>query len=71
MALERARAEDTPVPAPDMSSPRRSFANFSFIDSISAKGSSKRNDSMTVSDQARCRSAGPPKRRRPFLNPGS
>lgn len=35
MALERARAEDTPFPPPDISSPRSNFANLSFIISIS------------------------------------
>jgi len=36
MALERARAEDTPFPPPDISSPRSNLANLSFIISISA-----------------------------------
>lgn len=36
MALERARAEDTPFPPPDISSPRSNFANLSFIISVSA-----------------------------------
>ena len=40
MALERARAEETPLPVPDMSSPSSSLANFSFIRSKSAPGSS-------------------------------
>jgi hypothetical protein len=35
-ALERASAEGTPFPDPDMSSPSSSLANFSFIRSISA-----------------------------------
>jgi hypothetical protein len=38
MALERARAEETPLPVPDMSSPSSSLANFSFIRSKSAPG---------------------------------
>ena len=36
-ALERASAEGTPFPDPDMSSPSSSLANFSFIRSISAR----------------------------------
>jgi hypothetical protein len=36
MELESARAEETPFPVPDMSSPSNSFANLSFIKSISA-----------------------------------
>ena len=36
MALERARAEDTPLPVPDMSSPSSSLENFSFTISASA-----------------------------------
>lgn len=35
MALEMARAAQTPCPLPDMSSPSMSFANRSFIVSIS------------------------------------
>ena len=35
MALERARAEDTPLPVPDMSSPSSSLENFSFTISAS------------------------------------
>jgi hypothetical protein len=31
IALDKASAEETPLPEPDMSSPRRSLANFSFI----------------------------------------
>lgn len=36
MAFDRARAEETPFPPPDMSSPSSSFANLSFIISMSA-----------------------------------
>ncbi|URD98880.1 hypothetical protein MUK42_34900 [Musa troglodytarum] len=46
MALERARAEETPIPPPDMSSPRSSFANLSFINSISDKRHHKDCDLM-------------------------
>jgi hypothetical protein len=37
MAFEMARAVHTPFPPPDMSSPRRSFANLSFIISTSVE----------------------------------
>lgn len=37
MAFESATAEQTPFPPPDMSSPSKSFENFSFIISISAR----------------------------------
>lgn len=46
MAFERARAEETPIPPPDMSSPRSSFANLSFINSISDKRHHKDCDLM-------------------------
>jgi hypothetical protein len=36
-ALERASAEGTPFPDPDMSSPSSSLPNFSFIRSMSAR----------------------------------
>lgn len=35
MALDKARAEETPFPPPDISSPKSSFANFAFIKSKS------------------------------------
>lgn len=35
IAFDKARAEETPFPPPDMSSPKSSFANLSFIISIS------------------------------------
>lgn len=41
MALDRARAEDTPLPVPDMSSPSSSLENFSFTISASATHQSK------------------------------
>jgi len=37
MALDMARAVQTPFPPPDISSPRRSFANRSFINSTSER----------------------------------
>lgn len=40
MALEIARAVQTPLPPPDISSPSRSFANRSFINSTSANHTS-------------------------------
>jgi hypothetical protein len=38
-ALDSASADGTPLPVPDMSSPSRSLANFSFITSSSASNS--------------------------------
>lgn len=35
IAFDRAKADETPFPPPDISSPRSNFANFSFINSIS------------------------------------
>lgn len=35
MALDSAKAEDTPLPPPDISSPRSNFVNLSFIISVS------------------------------------
>lgn len=35
MAFDRAKAEETPFPAPDMSSPKSNLANLSFIKSVS------------------------------------
>jgi len=35
MAFDKANAEETPFPAPDMSSPKSSLANLSFIKSAS------------------------------------
>lgn len=37
MAFDKANAEVTPSPPPDMSSPSSSFANLSFITSMSVK----------------------------------
>lgn len=35
IAFDRAKADETPFPLPDISSPRSSFANLSFISSVS------------------------------------
>lgn len=35
MALDKAKADETPFPPPDMSSPKSSLENLSFINSIS------------------------------------
>jgi hypothetical protein len=40
MALEMASAVQTPLPLPDMSSPSSSFANLSFIMSVSGENQS-------------------------------
>lgn len=37
MAFDNAKAEETPFPPPDMSSPRSSLANLSFINSTSVR----------------------------------
>lgn len=37
IALDKAKAEETPFPPPDMSSPRSNLANLSFIISTSAR----------------------------------
>lgn len=41
MAFDKANAEETPFPAPDMSSPKSSLANLSFIKSVSEKKDKK------------------------------
>lgn len=41
MAFESAKAEETPFPPPDMSSPNSNFANLSFIISVSASNPTK------------------------------
>jgi hypothetical protein len=35
MAFDNAKADETPFPPPDISSPKSNFANLSFINSIS------------------------------------
>lgn len=41
MELDKAKADDTPFPPPDISSPKSSFANLSFIKSTSESGDYK------------------------------
>lgn len=47
MAFDKANAEETPFPAPDMSSPRSSLANLSFIKSDSESKPLKKEYSAT------------------------
>jgi hypothetical protein len=53
MALEMAKAVQTPLAPPDMSSPSSSFANLSFINSTSAiTDGTKKNSQHLVMQQA-------------------
>ena len=49
MALETASAVETPFPPPDRSSPRRSFANRSFIISTSVQDTKKKQKQQVKS----------------------
>ena len=45
MAFDNAKADETPFPPPDISSPKSNLANLSFISSISESNRNKKMDS--------------------------